>query len=206
LIPCPAVLPPPCCPASLSVLPCLLSPCPCCPCCPAVHIVAHRLGWQLVGQGQGPDSSRSSRSSSNDCQWDLCWLDTSVSQERLLKLGPTQVGVAGPVTHAVVVTARVDVLVAAGHPSATPHAHAPCPHSHTCTCTPGFCVMLATPFVYTRSASTTGTGCWSSPASDLWHEQSQPSPQQQQQRQQQQTSTAATTPPSTAPPRPAVRP
>lgn len=48
------------------------------PCCRAVHIVADRLGWQLVG----PDSS----------DWDLSWLDTSVSQERLLKLGPTQVG------------------------------------------------------------------------------------------------------------------
>lgn len=46
--------------------------------CPAVsRHVASRLGWQLVPPGS--------------CDWDLCWLDTSVSQERLLKLQPTQV-------------------------------------------------------------------------------------------------------------------
>jgi hypothetical protein len=46
----------------------------------AVRIVADRLGWQL--SAAGADSST---------DWDLCWLDTSVSQERLLKLEPTQV-------------------------------------------------------------------------------------------------------------------
>lgn len=46
---------------------------------PAVRLVAAQLGWQVVPPG------------SADCQWDLFWTDTSISQERLLRLAPTQV-------------------------------------------------------------------------------------------------------------------
>jgi hypothetical protein len=46
---------------------------------PAVRLVAARLGWQVVPAG------------SADSQWDLFWTDTSISQERLLRLAPTQV-------------------------------------------------------------------------------------------------------------------
>jgi hypothetical protein len=45
----------------------------------AVRLVAARLGWQVVPAG------------SADSQWDLFWTDTSISQERLLRLAPTQV-------------------------------------------------------------------------------------------------------------------
>lgn len=45
----------------------------------AVRLVAARLGWQVVPPGS-PDSA-----------WDLYWTDTSISQERLLKLSPVQV-------------------------------------------------------------------------------------------------------------------
>ncbi|KAF6266193.1 tubulin-tyrosine ligase family-domain-containing protein [Scenedesmus sp. NREL 46B-D3] len=43
-----------------------------------LQLVAARLGWQVVAPGS-PDS-----------QWDLFWTDTSISQERLLRLAPTQ--------------------------------------------------------------------------------------------------------------------
>jgi hypothetical protein len=46
---------------------------------PAVRLVAARLGWQVVPAG------------SADSQWDLFWTETSISQERLLRLAPTQV-------------------------------------------------------------------------------------------------------------------
>jgi hypothetical protein len=46
---------------------------------PAVRLVAAQLGWQVVPPG------------SADSQWDLFWTDTSISQERLLRLAPTQV-------------------------------------------------------------------------------------------------------------------
>jgi hypothetical protein len=45
----------------------------------AVRLVAAQLGWQVVPAG------------SADSQWDLFWTDTSISQERLLRLAPTQV-------------------------------------------------------------------------------------------------------------------
>jgi hypothetical protein len=52
---------------------------------PAVRLVAARLRWQLVPPGNPAAGA-------DDDAWDLCWLDTSVSQERLLRLQPTQVG------------------------------------------------------------------------------------------------------------------
>jgi hypothetical protein len=44
---------------------------------PAVQLVAARLGWQVVPE--------------NSPDWDLFWTDTSISQERLMRLEPTQV-------------------------------------------------------------------------------------------------------------------
>lgn len=42
-----------------------------------VRLVGARLGWQIVPEGSS--------------DWDLYWTDTSISQERLLNLKPTQV-------------------------------------------------------------------------------------------------------------------
>eukprot|EP00878_Enallax_costatus_P040942 GHUV01047360.1.p2 GENE.GHUV01047360.1~~GHUV01047360.1.p2 ORF type:complete len:104 (+),score=19.21 GHUV01047360.1:845-1156(+) len=41
------------------------------------RLIAGRLGWQLVPEGSS--------------EWDMYWTDTSISQERLINLKPTQV-------------------------------------------------------------------------------------------------------------------
>jgi hypothetical protein len=60
-----------------------------------VRIIAARLGWQVLPEEPAwttrRDSSSSSSSGSSQQQWALCWSDTSVCAERILRMAPTQV-------------------------------------------------------------------------------------------------------------------